>query len=266
MKREHYRDALPATLCVVVLNFLAAGLVSAEEKRALPGMTYESLRDLPDWSGWWGLPQPNSAEFEKQPPPMRPQDLARYRTAGAQDSDAQPGRYCKPPKFVGYSGGFVEGVEFLFTPGRVTLTNGTGLIRRIYTDGRSLPADVDATNSGTSVGHWEGKVLVVETGGVDPAAPYPQAISGAISVGRNVKITERISLTPDNKLRFDVVTVAPDIFLATDRRTRIYSRIPESVAKDISFCVDFDRSVDSGTGRQRFDMTPPAGLPPPPPP
>ena len=266
MNRARCQDVLPAMLCMVVLNFLIAGPASAQDKRTLPGMTYESLRDLPDWSGWWGLPSPNSAEFEKLPPPMRPQDLARYRTAGAQDSDAQPGRYCKPTQFVGYSGGFVEGVEFLFTPGRVTLTNGTGLIRRIHTDGRSLPADVEATNSGTSVGHWEGKVLVVETRGINPAAPYPQAMSGAIPVGRNVTITERISLTPENKLRFDIVTVAPDIFLATDRRTRIYSRIPESVAKEISFCVDFDRAVDSKSGKQRFDMTPPAGLPPPPPP
>jgi hypothetical protein len=30
-------------------------------------------------------------------------------------------------------------------------------------------------------------------------------------------------------------------------------------------CSDNDRSIDSATGAQRFDLTPPADLPPPPP-
>jgi hypothetical protein len=199
----------------------------------------------------WGLPQPN--------------DLARYSAARSQDSDAVPGRYCRPSQFVGYSGGFAESLEFLFSPGRVTLTNEIGLIRRIYTDGRPLPANADATNTGTSVGHWEGKTLVVETTGINPAAPYPQPISGSKPIGKNVRITERISLTSENKLRFDVVTVAPELFLAPDRRTRIYSRVPKNAANEISFCVDFDRSIDATSGKQRFDMTAPADLPPPPP-
>jgi len=264
MKRNCHRFIVQSVRCLVVLGAVFCGTASAEEKRTLPGMTYESLRALPDWSGWWGLPSPGSAEFEKNPPPMRPEDLASYRAARVQDSDAVPGRYCKPSQFVGYSGGFAESVEFLFTPGRVTLTNEIGLIRRIYTDGRSLPTEVDATNTGTSVGHWEGRTLVVETRGVNPAAPYPQPISGSKPIGRNVIITERISLTPQNTLQFDIVTVAPDLFLAPDRRTRLYSRVAKNTASEISFCTDFDRSVDPKTGKQRFDMTPPAGLPPPP--
>ncbi len=265
MKHGHQQQVVRAFLCLVALGAIVGGPANAEEKRALPGMTYESLRDLPDWSGWWGLPQPIPVEFDRNPPPMRPEDIARLQAVRAQDSDPEPGRYCKPSQFVGYSGGFVESVEFLFTPGRVTLTNESGLIRRIYTDGRSLPSDVDASNAGTSVGHWEGQTLVVETAGINPAAPYPLSYSGSRPIGRNVRITERISLAPDKKLHFEVVTVAPDLFLAPDRRTRIYSRVPKNAASEISFCVDFDRAVDA-TGKQRFDMTKPAGLPPPPPP
>jgi hypothetical protein len=61
---------------------------------------------------------------------------------------------------TGYSGGLAESVEFLITPGRVTLLNESGLIRRIYTDGRSMPADLSDSSTGTSVGHWEGQTLV----------------------------------------------------------------------------------------------------------
>jgi hypothetical protein len=101
--------------------------------------------------------------------------------------------------------------------------------------------------------------------GINPEAAYPQQISGSIPVGRNVRITERIALTPENRLRIDLVTIAPDILSAPERRTRLFSRLLKNQASEITFCTEFDRSVDA-TGKQRFDMTPPKGLPPPPPP
>jgi hypothetical protein len=166
---------------------------------------------------------------------------------------------------VGYSGGFVEDVEFLFTPGRVTLINESGLVRRIYTDGRSIPHDVEASNTGTSTGRWEGETLVVETVGINPDARFPDRGPGSLPIGNNAKVTERISLKDDNTLEFDVTVVAPDILTAPDRRKRLYSRAPKQMPREVSFCVDFDRSIDPVTGKQRFDTTPPKDLPPPPP-
>jgi len=232
---------------------------------ALVGTLACAAESLPDWSGWWGLSVPVPEEIATSPPPMRPADLARFRQARSQDLDPDPLRYCRPPQFVGYSGGFVDSVEFLFTPGRVTLTNELGLLRRIYTDGRTLPREIDASNSGTSVGHWEGQTLVVETIGINPEATWPGSQQGAVPIGKNVKITERISLSNPNTLQMDVTLVAPDLFTAPDRRKRIYSRQRKTAATEITFCSDFDRSIDPGTGKQRFDMTPPSDLPPPPP-
>lgn len=260
---SHLRGvAAPAMLLVLLLG--CSGEPPATG--AVPGTTYASLEQLPDWSGWWGLPIPFATELLRELPPMRAEDLEHFRSARALDSDPDPVRYCRPPQFVGFSGGFVGNVEILFTPGRVTLTDEQGLIRRIYTDGRPLPTDVDDSNTGTSVGRWEGNTLVVETTGINPEAKYPGSQTGAVPIGRNVRITERISLKDKDTLQFEVETVAPDLFTAVDKRVRLYSRVAnKQVASEISFCVDYDRAIDPDSGKQRFDMTPPSDLPPPPP-
>jgi hypothetical protein len=206
-------------------------------------------------------------ELAQAPPPLRPEDLARYRESRRDDANPDPGRFCRPPQFTGYSGGFTEAVEFLLTPTRVTLLNEAGLIRRIYTDGRPLPTAHEYANTGTSVGRWEGQTLVVETVDINPRALYPlHTTHGAMPIGKDVKITERISLRGPNTLHFEVVTVAPHLFLAPDKRQRTYRRVPtKTTAQEFNLCVDHDRSVDPATGKQRFDLTPPADLPPPPP-
>jgi len=236
---------------------LAGGGFASAQSSAVPR--------LPDWSGLWGHGTPLADELRLNPPPLKPEILRARETARVGDSDPILDRYCRPLQFTGSSGGFTEAVEFLFTPGRVTITNEMGLIRRIYTDGRPMPADPAPTNTGVSVGRWEGETLVVETTGINPRAMYPAPQQGAVLIGENVRITERIFLKDANTLQLDVTTVAPDVLTQPDRRTRVYSRLAKTTPTEITFCTDFDRSIDPASGRQRFDMTPPAGLPPPPP-
>ena len=251
----------------LLLLFAAGGIANAAADTALPGMTYASLAQLPDFSGFWNLQDPMVVENVRNPPPLRQEDLQRLRNASVQDSAPDKARFCRPYQFVGYSGGFADSVEFLFTPGRVTITNESGMIRRVYTDGRPLPKEPEPTNNGASVGHWDGTTLVVETIGLNPDSRFPQGAPGAVAIGLNVKITERISLQDANTLAFDIVTVAPDVLTRPDHRVRIYRRATaKKAAREVSFCSDHDRSIDPDTGKQRFDMTPPKDLPPPPPP
>jgi hypothetical protein len=240
---------------------VVAVLPSIVRAQAQPRPDYASLANLPDWSGWWGHGTAGPDEARSQPPPIKPEVLAAAQAAGGTDAD--PLRYCRPPQFTGTNGGFTEAVEFLFTAGRVTITNERGLIRRIYTDGRPIPAAAIPTNTGTSIGRWDGQVLVVETTNLNPHAAYPGA-AGA-SIGANARISERMSLKDPNTLQIDVVTEAPELMTEPDRRTRIYTRLPKSVATEITFCTEYDRSIEPGSGQQRFDLTPPADLPPPPP-
>lgn len=236
----------------------AAGAAHAQPTNELPGMSYEALARLPDWSGWWGFGRAGPDELAAQPVPLKPEVAAAVRAAGP---DADPLRYCKPWQFTGSNGGFTEAVEFLFTPGRVTITNERGMVRRIYTDGRSMPAAVDPTNTGVSIGRWEGPALIVETRGINPLARL-----GGAPIGEGAIITERMFLKDSGTLQIDVVTDAPDVLTQPDRRTRLYSRVAKTMANEITFCTEYDRSIEPGTGKQRFDLTPPADLPPPPPP
>ncbi len=240
-----------------LLGTLALVAASAQPARDASDTTYASLAELPDWSGWWGFGEAGPDELKTQPLPLKPAAREAARVAGP---DADPLRYCRPPQFTGANGGFTEAVEFLFTPGRVTVTNERGLLRRIYADGRAMPTSLDATNTGVSIGRWEGQTFVVETRGINPLARY-----FGVPIGKNVSITERMFLKDPGTLQIDVVTEAPDVLTQPDRRTRLYKRVAKTMANEITFCTEYDRSIEPGSGKQRFDLTPPADLPPPPP-
>jgi hypothetical protein len=63
------------------------------------------------------------------------------------------------------------GGEILMTPGQVTIiTEWSGDVRQIFTDGRGHPDDFLPSFQGHSIGHWEGNDLVVDTVGISPKA------------------------------------------------------------------------------------------------
>jgi hypothetical protein len=243
------------TACWVV-GVCAVHIAGATDKTPA---TDTSRKQLPDWSGWWGQGDMPARSYGSNPPPLRTEALRKL--SARQPGEIGPGLYCRPATFTGFNGNFVVNFEFLFTPGRVTITNEGGLVRRIYTDGRQLPPDPQPSSSGTSVGHWEGQTLVIETVGISPDAPL--ARFGPI--GANARIVEHIRLKQKDILETEVVTTAPEVFTSPDRRTYLSGRVPRKEApQEADFCNDHDRSYDSNSGKERFDMTPPADLPPPP--
>lgn len=67
--------------------------------------------------------------------------------------------------------------------------------RRIYMDGRAPPADQPPTSLGFSVGHWEGKTLVIET---THLAPGWLDGSGLPMSGEGTRTVERWTMTDDD--------------------------------------------------------------------
>lgn len=259
------RGKIVAGLMGAVCAFIGVAADAQTPADELPGTSYESLAQLPDWRGWWIADAARTSEEELagQPAPFNA-EAAQARSAALASDAPVPLVYCRPREFTGQTGGFTEALEFLFTPGRVTLTTERGLIRRIYTDGSGMPENPEYTNTGTSIGRWEGNTLIVETAGIDPRVHYPDRSAGGIPFGENVVIRERVYQVDESTLRFDVEIIAPEIFTMPDRRSHFYRRLSKTMANEISWCSESDRSLDPKTGRQRFDMTPPPSLPPPP--
>ena len=271
-------------LAVTALLIAAiAGAVGCSDRggaTSMPGMSYDSLKELPDLSGWWMVPVEFNANARSsalgRPPPLQPEympkvmQFVRQVLAGVDPADlgfSVKERDCGRPRFdgglqfLGYSDndGFVGALEILSTPGRVTVTNEYGLIRRIRLDARPLPTDLEESSTGTSIGHWEGKTLVIETGGID----HTMEVVPGVPVGRNVRVIERLKLKEPDVLEVETRVTAPEILTTSWMTTKLFHRDRGHRFQELQNCVKNDRSVDAA-GRQRFDLTPPAGLPPPP--
>ncbi|OJY71236.1 MAG: hypothetical protein BGP16_11670 [Sphingobium sp. 66-54] len=243
-------------------------LVMTGAAPAQPGMS-----EPPDLSGWWVWVSPQNGE-----PPFPFLD-APYKgpaadvVAGVKEATRraklpdpadlgidQRRELCKPPRFGGFNGRLENAVEFLFTPGRLTITDEGGLIRRISLDGSTLPKVVEESNMGTSVGHWEGQVLVIETVGTRRSAG--DFLFGLFS--RDAGFTERLTLRDPDTLEIALHAVAPDVLERPYDKILTYTRDRGHVFQEFTWCVDNDPSFNPRTGREELDLTPPADLPPPP--
>lgn len=172
---------------------------------------YEALASLPDLTGiWypdWGALFGNRGAGMK----LLPAAQAKLDEWNARYKDTGPPLYaqahCLPPGMPGVMQQPYP-IEITYQPDRVTLyTEAYEQTRWLYTDGRALPDDPDPFFNGSSVAHWEGDVLVVDTVGfsmqstLEPGVPH----------GENMRIRERIYLvTPD--LLVDEMTITdPDV-------------------------------------------------------
>jgi hypothetical protein len=254
--------------------------IAASSVNAQPGMTYESLSDLPNFAGPWtpltppfvlAPARPQAARAGGIPPPpsqcalapqFKPEVAARCReSAEARRAAGDVRELCSRLAFVGRPpAGAAGAFEILFTPGRVTMAVESGITRRIYMRSEPPAGSLDASRGGTSVGRWEGTTLVVATSGLDPNA---QLVPGS-TLGRDARVVERISLVDADTLRIEATLTAPAVLDAPLTTAVQYRRAPDRVFTDFETCVEGDRSADPSTGRDRFDKTPPPDLPPPP--
>ena len=98
-------------------------------------------------------------------------------------------------------------LAFTITPELTLITNAYNETRYIYTDGRAMPADDDMwpTTWGTSVGHWEGDTLVVETRMVKNPSDF---FHGAPPFSEEAVYAERIHLDGE-RLKMDITVTDP---------------------------------------------------------
>jgi hypothetical protein len=234
---------------------------------AWPKGQYGKLEALPDWGGVWALSfarRAPPAGGPPQPPAPRPlpqlkgkylEDYQAYRKATQENGGLAPKAYsnCLPPGMPGIMGVGQYPMQFLFTPGQVTiLQEAWGQWRRIFTDGRAHPPadEIEPSFQGHSIGHWEGDVLVVDTVGIKDLARLQ------LGMGHSDKlhITERIHQAKDNPdLLVDEITLDdPEALEKPFQLTQSYRRTRDGDLIEF-VCAENDRNPVDDKGVTRFE-------------
>jgi hypothetical protein len=182
------------------------------------------------------------------PPPLTPKYLARYnqiRQAAFNGRDIyDQGSNCSPLGLAVMTGFGL--MEILFKRGEITMIyEEDGGVRRIFTDGRPHPAPVDLipTYNGHSIGHWEGKTLVVDTVGLRDDT----YIEVGMPHSSQLHIIERWTQVSPDELTNTVTLVDPAVFTKPWGTTWHWKRHADWSLNEV-FCVKSrDATVDGAT-------------------
>jgi hypothetical protein len=218
---------------------------------------YAALQKLPDWRGIWapimgGGPKPEIPQLKGKYKAHYDeiQTLIKSGDPEAQLKVERRASACEPPGMPGIMTQPYD-LEFLFTPGRVTVIQEAYMqVRRIFTDGRPLPDDPDPTYNGSSIGHWEGDTLVVTTVGLREGGTMGR---WGITYSDKVKQTERIHLDPSNKDKLIVENTFedPNALIAPWHSTYMFKR--QRGLDQIEFiCAQNDRNPINAAGQVEF--------------
>lgn len=198
---------------------------NAAPSPALRASQYAAVAKLPDWAGIWVLDFGPVTGVAEEAPVLTPTAEAQLKINLADEAKNAPppseSANCLPPgmptiMFQPYD------VEFLFTPGRVTIIQEAYMqVRRVFTDGRVHPANLDATFNGHSIGHWEGDTLVIDTVGLGHRTPlgYHELMHG-----RHLHVIERIHLIGPNKMEDDMTLIDPDVLAKPWHEAHTFTR------------------------------------------
>ena len=222
-----------AALALLVMTAVSAFAAQTfDPKSPIPAPTEKdwlAISRLPDWSGIWvPMTKDQEAQIKSNPTPWTPKvaELIEWQRAEARDSRPPPLFVdCLPEGMPSWMLISHNSMEVLFTPGRVTMLGESdgNRLRRIYTDGRPHPKDVDETFHGHSIGHWEGDTLVVDTVGILPEAWIAIAEHLGVPNNGDIHVSERIRVE-GNFMRDELTITAPKVMTKPWKTTRSFIR------------------------------------------
>lgn len=224
---------------------------------AHPKGQYAVLDALPDWGGVWILNRtPPGAATER--PVLKGKYLKDYEAwqQAVRENDGvvpRRGSNCRPPGMPGMMGTAQYPLEFLVTPGRVTILHEAWMQwRNIWTDGRSHPDDPDPGFFGHSTGQWEDGVLVVDTIGIKDSVDLGMGMQHS---GR-LHIVERMHLDADDAdtLVIEMTLDDPEALTQPWNRRFTYARHRDGELYEF-VCAENDRNPvdENGLTRQIFE-------------
>lgn len=203
------------------------------KQNAKIAQAWTEIGRLPNfWGGTW---QEISGLYEFPGPVEYTPDAAKYIKTAKPPVDSVMAN-CKMPglPFVMYQGAMP--IKFFPSPGMIGLYIETYAVTRfLHTDGRPIPTDPNPTYLGTSVAHWEGDTLVVDSRGfVDDtllqigALPPPPGTQFNAPIfkqhGPNLRFVERMRLLDYNTLEIATTIHDDTIFAKPYTSKRIWHR------------------------------------------
>jgi hypothetical protein len=218
----------PWLLVALLASTGAMGAAPAKADRGTArAAASRALARLPDWDGIWTPDQPPA--FRMAPGAEQPLLTPRYAAIlkswqdAAAHGNEQAGNSanCVPP---GMPTVMIQpyAIEFLFTPGRVTVIQEAFMqVRRVFTDGRGHPPDLDPTFNGHSIGHWEGDTLVIDTVGIKTRTVLDPV---AVRHSEQLHILERIRLAAPERLEIETTMEDPEALVKPWHVARTYTR------------------------------------------
>lgn len=247
--------------CLAAWALVGASLVAAAPATDAPVLNraperadWTAIASLPDLSGVWA-PGPLDKYVPGGPeaPQWRPEVAKQIEHLKQLDAAGTPQNIyvnCLPEGLPSSVTQNLNSVEFLITPGRITILSELdgNRLRRVWTDGRGHPADPDPTFSGHSIGHFEGPSLVIDTIGFLPEVFIPLSQGVGFPNNGGMHVEERITLIGPDTLRQDIVVHAPKVLLAPWHASRTYTRHRErsyDLAESSCRQGDFLESTDA---------------------
>ena len=189
-------------------------------------------QDAPNFTGVWTATSPRGGGGEPMPAlTSRAQaDLDSF------DPLTDPVIRCVPPGFP-RSGSIIYPLQIVQTDDLILFLYETfGMIRRIYMDGRTMPAYWPPSLMGFSVGRFEGDELVIETTNHSPGI----LVSRGVFQYGDVSVIERYRLVDGGRgLEGDVNISAPQTFEGTWLRQYTWEIDPDGMIFE-SICDPLD--------------------------
>jgi len=259
MRRTHkiMIGALPALLLVVFARLAYSQTAVSEAPTA---GDWAALAGLPDFTGVWerggggGGRGGRGGGAPLSPTPEYAAVREELNARGLEDSDTAN---CLPPGLPAIMTQPYP-MEFLLTPGKVTIViEAYTQVRHIYTDGRPLPEDPNPKFFGTSVGHWDGDVLVVETVGFSPLTQLARNLphSGSMRIVERFQLSDPDTMTIETTITDPGALEGPYTTASTLRRHRDWT-----IAEYI--CQENNRNFLGADGKAGIVLDNPGGLPP----
>ena len=248
--------------CLLATALLGAALVAPAAQpepggppAAFPKGRYADLNKLPDWGGVWVLNRPAPGTVRERPV-LKGEYLAQYEAwrKEVQENNGVARRRtsnCMPPGMPAMMGTGQYPIEFLFTPGRVTMHHEAWMQwRSIFTDGRPHPEDWDGGIFGHSIGRWEGDTLVVDTVGIKTITE----LGGGMYHSDKLRITERIGLSPKDKdlLLVEITMEDPEALEKPYRISHTFKRQRDWNLMEF-ICAENDRNPINEEGHTVFE-------------